>query len=68
MIEPLGSTLKAFPGRAGGWSGALGSGRSHETSAHVNYHVPISHLTSARVETRYLGRPLLTAGRASASE
>jgi hypothetical protein len=68
MIEPLGSTLKAFPGRAGGWSGCAGKRRSHETAAHVNYHVPISRLTSARVQTRYLGRPLLTAGRASASE
>ena len=31
MIEPLGSILKAFPGRADRGSGAYGSGRSHGT-------------------------------------
>jgi hypothetical protein len=34
----------------------------------LSYHVPTSHLSSGPVQTRYLGRPLLTAGRASASE
>ena len=39
-----------------------------EAIIRLSYHVPTSHLSSARVQTRYLGRPLLTAGRASASE